>query len=147
MPSAPPSKPAARLGAKIHDAKDPGTDLGPMFRQVVGTMLAMARDNSDRWLGITGSRDVPAYGFERYAEERSAPGLSDTSGHSREIFAKGLEWLQANAGQPTFLFLHTYEVHYPYTPRGEITPEDSSQRALDSATYDGEIRYLDEQLG
>ena len=86
-------------------------------------------------------------GFERYAEERSAPGLSDTSGHSREIFAKGLEWLQANAGQPTFLFLHTYEVHYPYTPRGEITPEDSSQRALDSATYDGEIRYLDEQLG
>jgi len=57
-----------RLGAKIHDAKDPGTDLGPMFRQVVSTMLAMARDNSNRWLGICGSRDVPAYGFERYAE-------------------------------------------------------------------------------
>ena len=25
----------ARLGAKIHDAKDPASDLGPMFRQVV----------------------------------------------------------------------------------------------------------------
>ena len=25
-----------RLGAKIHDPKDPGSDLGPMFRQVVG---------------------------------------------------------------------------------------------------------------
>jgi glycosyltransferase involved in cell wall biosynthesis len=57
-----------RLGAKIHDPKDPGSDLGPMFRQVVGTLLSMARDNADRWLEITTSHEVPAYGFERYAE-------------------------------------------------------------------------------
>jgi hypothetical protein len=57
-----------RLGAKIHDPKDPGSDLGPMFRQVVGTLITMARDNADRWLTITGSHEVPAYGFERYAE-------------------------------------------------------------------------------
>ena len=57
-----------RLGAKIHDPKDPGSDLGPMFRQVVGTLMTMARDNAARWLSITGSHDVPAYGFERYAD-------------------------------------------------------------------------------
>jgi glycosyltransferase involved in cell wall biosynthesis len=57
-----------RLGAKIHDPKDPGSDLGPMFRQVVGTLLTMARDNAERWLPITGSHDVPVYGFERYVE-------------------------------------------------------------------------------
>ena len=57
-----------RLGAKIHDPKDPGSDLGPMFRQVVGTLLSMARDNADRWLPITTSHEVPAYGFERYAD-------------------------------------------------------------------------------
>jgi hypothetical protein len=57
-----------RLGAKVHDPKDPGSDLGPMFRQVVGTLLSMARDNADRWLPITGSHAVPAYGFERYAD-------------------------------------------------------------------------------
>jgi hypothetical protein len=57
-----------RLGAKIHDPKDPGSDLGPMFRQVVSTLLTMARDNADRWMRITGSHDVPAYGFERYVE-------------------------------------------------------------------------------
>ena len=33
-----------RLGAKIHDPKDPGADLGPMFRQVVGTILRLADD-------------------------------------------------------------------------------------------------------
>jgi glucosylglycerate synthase len=54
-----------RLGAKIHDPKDPGADLGPMFRQVVGTILRLAVKYPDHWLGIKGSHDVPAYGFER----------------------------------------------------------------------------------
>jgi hypothetical protein len=58
----------SRLGTKVHDPKDPGADLGPMFRQVVGTLLDLARDNAPRWLEISGSHDVPAYGFERYAD-------------------------------------------------------------------------------
>ena len=55
----------ARLGAKIHDPKDPGADLGPMFRQVVTTILRLAVANVERWSSIVGSHDVPAYGFER----------------------------------------------------------------------------------
>ena len=55
----------ARLGAKVHDPKDPGADLGPMFRQVVGTILRLAARSPERWLEIRGSHDVPAYGFER----------------------------------------------------------------------------------
>ena len=55
----------ARLGAKVHDPKDPGADLGPMFRQVVGTILRLAAAHHDAWLPIRGSHDVPAYGFER----------------------------------------------------------------------------------
>ena len=54
-----------RLGAKIHDPKDPGSDLGPMFRQVVGTILRLANKYPENWLSIRGSHDVPAYGFER----------------------------------------------------------------------------------
>jgi hypothetical protein len=54
-----------RLGAKIHDPKDPGSDLGPMFRQVVGTILRLADKHSAQWLQIKDSHDVPAYGFER----------------------------------------------------------------------------------
>ena len=54
-----------RLGAKVHDPKDPGSDLGPMFRQVVGTILRLAVANADTWQGIRGSHAVPAYGFER----------------------------------------------------------------------------------
>ncbi|MFL5680775.1 MAG: glycosyl transferase family 2 [Chloroflexota bacterium] len=54
-----------RLGAKIHDPKDPGSDLGPMFRQVVGTILRLAVRYADQWLPIRGSHDIPVYGFER----------------------------------------------------------------------------------
>ncbi|TMD57354.1 MAG: glycosyltransferase [Chloroflexi bacterium] len=52
----------AFLGAKIHDPKDPGADLGPMFTQVVGTLLTLARKNVDVWRPVTGSRDVPVIG-------------------------------------------------------------------------------------
>jgi glucosylglycerate synthase len=55
----------ARLGAKIHDAKDPASDLGPMFRQVVGTLFRLAGHYQDRWLRVHGSHLIPEYGFER----------------------------------------------------------------------------------
>ncbi len=58
----------ARLGAKVHDPKDPGADLGPMFRQVVGTILRLAAAHPEAWLNIRGSHGVPAYGFERIVD-------------------------------------------------------------------------------
>ena len=58
----------ARLGAKVHDPKDPGADLGPMFRQVVSTILRLAVANAPRWRSVRGSHDTPAYGFDRYVE-------------------------------------------------------------------------------
>src|SRR3954465_5158936 len=54
-----------RLGAKVHDPKDPGSDLGPMFRQVVGTILRLALRYPAQWRPILGSHDIPVYGFER----------------------------------------------------------------------------------
>jgi hypothetical protein len=57
-----------RLGAKVHDPKDPGADLGPMFSQVVGTLLRLTERHADRWLDVQGSHDIPAYGFERIIE-------------------------------------------------------------------------------
>lgn len=52
----------ANLGAKIHDAKDPAADLGPMLRQVVGTMFTLAEKYRDKWSGIEGSSPVPTVG-------------------------------------------------------------------------------------
>jgi len=43
------------LGAKIHDAKDPGSDLGPMFAQVVSSVYGLMADYHDLWKGLKGS--------------------------------------------------------------------------------------------
>ena len=57
-----------RLGAKIRSSEDPGADLGPMFSQVVSTMLRLTVEHADKWLSVRGSHGVPTYGFERYAD-------------------------------------------------------------------------------
>ena len=51
------------LGAKLHDAKDPGRDLGPMFRQVVGSLFALAGRYVDRWKEAAEITPVPSFGF------------------------------------------------------------------------------------
>jgi glucosylglycerate synthase len=76
----------ARLGAKVHDPKDPGADLGPMFSQVVSTILRLTQRHADRWLGVDGSHDVPAYGFERFADP---PPLGIDVARLLESFARG----------------------------------------------------------
>lgn len=52
----------AYLGAKIHDAKDPAAALGPMFRQVVGTMFALMERYEARWKSVRGIQPTPIYG-------------------------------------------------------------------------------------
>jgi glycosyltransferase involved in cell wall biosynthesis len=53
----------AQLGAKVHDVKDPGAHLGPMFRQVVGSLFALAGRYVDKWQRVEEILSVPTYGF------------------------------------------------------------------------------------
>lgn len=53
----------AVLGAKLHDPKDPGQDLGPMFRQVVGSLFALAGRYHDRWVTVDSVETPPTFGF------------------------------------------------------------------------------------
>ena len=52
------------MGAKIHDVKDPGADLGPMFEQVVGTIFRLMREYEARWKEVVGSRPTAVFGFQ-----------------------------------------------------------------------------------
>ncbi len=75
-----------RLGAKVHDPKDPGSDLGPMFSQVVSTILRLTERHAERWLDVQGSHEVPVYGFERILDP---PPLEVNVQRLLEEFAKG----------------------------------------------------------
>lgn len=52
------------LGAKIHDAKDPGADLSAMLLQVVGATFGLMETYETVWRGVKGSEPVPTFGFE-----------------------------------------------------------------------------------
>lgn len=51
------------LGAKLHDAKDPGADLTSMFRQVVGSLFGLMETYEKTWQSVEGSKAVPMFGF------------------------------------------------------------------------------------
>jgi glycosyltransferase involved in cell wall biosynthesis len=51
------------LGAKIHDPKDPGTDLSAMLYQVVGSTFDLMDVYADVWMKIQNSEKIPTFGF------------------------------------------------------------------------------------
>ncbi len=54
----------ACMGLKLHNNKDPGSDLGAMFHQVTATMFDLMRDYEHNWREIRGSKPAPVLGEE-----------------------------------------------------------------------------------
>ena len=52
------------LGAKIHDAKDPGADLSDMLYQVVSATFELMDGYAEVWKPVRGSEPVTTFGFE-----------------------------------------------------------------------------------
>jgi len=53
----------AFLGAKIHDAKDPGSDLSAMLHQVVSSVFSLMEEYAGVWQGVSQSEPVQTFGF------------------------------------------------------------------------------------
>ena len=51
------------LGAKLHDAKDPGADLSAMLAQVVGSVFSLMETYQNVWRNVLGSLPAPLFGF------------------------------------------------------------------------------------
>ena len=61
----------AKLGAKIHGEKDPAADLGPMFREVVGTIFTLLGKNKTYLEKVKETINTPIFG-EAIGEEPEA---------------------------------------------------------------------------
>jgi len=48
---------------KIHRPKDPAASLGPMFRQVIGTIFSLMSHFDDTWMRVKYSKPTAIYGF------------------------------------------------------------------------------------
>lgn len=95
-------------------------------------------------------------GFDRFYENKSARVMQE--GQIERTFELARAQLDAFAGRPAFLFLHTFQVHAPYTPppaygdlfsNEELPPGTSAEEAEAferAMLYDREIRYMDDEL-
>ena len=52
------------LGAKIHAAKDPSSDLSAMLTQVVSALFMLMEEYPERWKEVQSSSPVPLFGFQ-----------------------------------------------------------------------------------
>jgi len=52
------------LGAKIHNPKDPSSDLSAMLMQVLGAVFALMESHHGVWSVVQGSNAVKVYGFQ-----------------------------------------------------------------------------------
>lgn len=110
-------------------------------------------------------------GFDVYVSGSSNKEAANAKNFLSENVDKALRWIHSTAGQPFFLFLHTYAVHLPYAPEPPydrmFTDPDYTGPCKDEVTqwaertcfagkapdtpvlenvkalYDGEIRSMD----
>ena len=54
----------SNLGVKIHDVKDPGQHLGPMFRQVLSALFTLMEKYESVWKKVKGSQPLDLFGYE-----------------------------------------------------------------------------------
>ena len=148
------------------------------------TLAEVLRDHGYATASFNGGMELDAawgldQGFDTYVsvKPRAATAESLVDPKDRFAYAAGLAeaWIERNQGRPFFLFLHTYEVHDPYTPdaadiapfRGSyagrlpdhITVEvlrqindrklavDDRDRQHIVDAYDGEVRSMDRAFG
>jgi arylsulfatase A-like enzyme len=139
----------------------------------IPTLTTELKEAGYRTAAFTGGGQIaPEFGIDRGFDVYGV----DIGGSDFGAAVKaGLDWLAEDRSSPAFLFLHTYEVHHPYTPDmgnlglfdggydGSLPPQiseeligriNSGQRQITDedlehivAAYDGEIRSVDDAFG
>lgn len=101
----------AYLGAKIHDAKDPGSDLTSMFRQVVGSFFSLMESYDSVWKNASCCEAVPLFGFPFEVGVEPLTVNTDRMIHAAQQGVKDLREIYASFLSPSTMVDLTSYVH------------------------------------
>lgn len=133
----------------VHGLRDMG---GFVLDPSHPTMASLVQAAGFATAAFVGSRAVAkhfglSHGFDTYdddmgaqTEEGKLPGIFPER-RASVVTDRALEWLKQNGGKKFLLWAHYYDPHQPYDP-----PEPY-KRLYAKNLYDGEIAYMDEQVG
>jgi arylsulfatase A-like enzyme len=156
------------------------TSLYPTSHGVVETNLRLADEH------VTLAELLRAGGYQTAAFTSGGP-MSEVYGFDQgfdtydhkwitieQLLPKVKKWLDTNKSNPFFVFIHSFDIHYPYKPpppfnaifhdfpyTGRLIPSSKTLNAIGKkklkvndedlrhfrAFYDGGIRYADEKIG
>ena len=116
--------------------------------------------------------ELAAGDVERWAMDPEVMAASHRGSSNRRVYQAARAWMEARRDEPTFTFVHLWDVHFDFTPpppydtlfdpdyqgditgegfffnpkirSGQLTPEDKQHLV---ALYDGEIRWTDDTIG
>jgi arylsulfatase A-like enzyme len=87
----------------------------------------------------------------RIVERLAGLGLGVLERQAEAVTDSVLAWVAKDPGEPFFLWVHYFDPHTPYIPPPSYErlhpPADDGEVARQIALYDGEISYMDEQVG
>jgi arylsulfatase A-like enzyme len=132
------------------------------FPAGVRTLADLLRERGYRTVAFTEDAFVDRIpfqqGFGRFEANRGLDG--QTPGLAEGTFGHAAAWLAENADVPFFLFVHTYQVHGPYTPPADelariptplpLPPHGvppAAKGADDAVAYTAEVAYTDRVVG
>lgn len=133
----------------VHGLRDMG---GFILDKSHPTIASLAQAAGFQTAAFVGSRAVArhfglAHGFDTYdddmgaqTEEGKLPGVFPER-RAQVVTDHALDWLKQNSHHKFFLWAHYYDPHQPYDP-----PEPYRHEYAQNL-YDGEIAYMDEQVG
>jgi arylsulfatase A-like enzyme len=140
-----------------HDLFDPVTLGGQprTWNPRIPPLAVILGDQGYKTAAFTGAGPISASfgfykGFDSYNETTGALGGEGAGTDAREIANKATEWIHRNRDRSFFLFVHTFEVHQPYTHDDfarEAAISRSDPLAYEIARYDSDLRFADRQIG
>jgi len=108
--------------------------------------------------GVVGGPWMKAvFGLGRGFETWDDDGIEALNGRLADaVTDAAIAWLERDDGRPPFLFVNYYDPHFPYAPPREhaerylgrsVRDEDVFDERVMPDLYDGELRFMDAQLG
>lgn len=133
----------AYLGAKIHDAKDPGADLTSMFRQVVGSFFSLMESYEQVWKETRGWQKVPLFGFPFEVGVEPLTVNTDRMIHAAQQGVSDLQEIYSSFMSPQTLLELTNFVHR--NGQGFHIPDQLWVRLIYEAATAYRYRLLDRE--
>jgi arylsulfatase A-like enzyme/Flp pilus assembly protein TadD len=95
----------------------------------------------DRAFGLSTGFDFYYDHFDEVTDQNDTVNMAQLKRSGSQVIDQAIAWVKRTQKRPFFLWAHLYDPHDPYNPPAPF------QQEYAASPYDGEIAYVDQQIG